>query len=77
MLERRLPPRVFELTRDLLLGNVSHREVEKKRLEAEGGQLTAQARAFHEVFEHLGLRGQSSKGTHEGLHRKRRQRLRP
>ena len=76
MLKCRLPPRVFELTRDLLFGHVPHRKIEEQRLKAQGCQFASQARAFHEVLEHLRLGCQPREGAHEGLHRQRCQRLR-
>ena len=71
VLERRLPPREFELCADELFGNVPHGQFGQQRFEAERGQFGAKRRPLDEVVEHLGIGREAGERAHELSDRKR------
>ncbi len=76
VLERRLPPREFQLRFDVLFGNVPHRQLRQQRLEAHLAEFGAEGGAFDEVVEVRRLGGERRQGADEGRDGKRRQRVR-
>ena len=69
VLERGLPPGVFELGRDAIGRDVPHRQLGEQPAQPEPGEFGAQGGALDQIVENIGFCGQAGQSTHQGLDR--------
>ena len=69
VVERRAPPGEFELSGDLLLGDVPAGEVGQQRVQVEASHRRHQLAALLEVLQHVGVRGERGEHVAEAVQR--------